>query len=151
MMPPRRVALLLLFAFLFGGGSAEVALTTQRALARARAEREVGSAGQLVQMTLRSSDGEVLARPRLIAPPGKTATLVLRDPAFPSLIRLALKLDATPAADGDVALVYSLAIPPRELQTSGEVSLLPGVERAVLLQGDDLSATFFTLPVPSAA
>src|SRR5512138_1417533 len=57
-----RVPLLLTGAFLFGGGSAEVAIRTHAAVERVKHERAIGSAGQLVVLELSSADGEVIAR-----------------------------------------------------------------------------------------
>src|SRR6266498_2149686 len=73
---PRSIALVITAAFLLGAGSAEVAVRTHDAIERVRQEREVGAAGQLLQLEISSPGGEVLARPRLIAPTGKAAELV---------------------------------------------------------------------------
>ncbi len=146
-----RVALLLLAAFLAGGGSAEVAVRTQRAMERARAEREVGSAGQLVALELTDADGGVVARPRLIAPRGKHAELVLHDPANPTEVRLAFRVEATREPSGDIALDYALWVPDRAVAAKGKLSLTPGVEQAVRLPGGTLVATWLAVPVPSAA
>lgn len=150
-MKPARVATLLLLAFLCGGGSAEVAVRTSRAVARARAEREIGSSGHLVAIELRGEGGEVIASPRLIAPPGRTAQLVLRDPLRPDTVRLTFKVDAVREPSGEVALDYALSVPDRDLTRSGRLSMTPGVEQPIDLGDGALSATILALPVPSAA
>lgn len=150
-MRPLRIAALLLLGFAVGGGSAEVAVQTHRAVSRSRADRETGAAGQLVSIEVHGDDGAVIARPRLIAPPGRTAQLVLRDPADPSLVRLKLCVEAVAEPSGDVSLEYRLTLPERDLSRTGKVSIAPGVEQAVELGNGELTAVFLTLPVPSAA
>lgn len=149
-MKPTRFATIVLLAFLFGGGSAEVAVQTGRALKRARAERAVGAAGDLVALELRGEDGEPIARPRLITPVGRPAHLVLRDPADPQRVRLVLRVETVRDPSGDVIVDYSLELPAFDVATSGHLSLTPGVEQALDL-GGALSGTLVTLPVPSAA
>jgi len=149
-MNPARSAALLVLAFLFGGGSAEVAVRTHRAIERARAEREVGGAGQLVALELTDSDGEVVARPRLIAPKGKPAELVLHDPSRPDQVRLAFRVEAVREPSGDIALRYTLWVPHRALAARGTLSLTPGVEERVTL-ADGSVAAWLAVPVPSAA
>lgn len=150
-MPRARAVLLLAAAFLAGGGSAEVAVRTHRAMERARAEREVGSAGQLVALSLAEADGDVLARPRLIAPNGRRAELVLHDPLHPQDVRLAFRVEATREPSGDISLDYALWLPDRAVAARGKLSLTPGVEQAVKLPGSSLVATWLAVPVPSAA
>jgi hypothetical protein len=145
------VAFLLVSAFLVGGASAEVAVRTHEAIARARAEREIGAAGQLVALELTDAFGEVVARPRLIAPAGRAAELVLHDPGAPDTVRLAFRVESTRQASGEIALEYALWIPGHDLSTKGRISLVPGVEQAVELEGGALVATWLALPVPSAA
>jgi hypothetical protein len=145
-----RIPLVLVAAFLLGGGSAEVAVRTHRSMERARAEREVGSAGQLVSLELTDADG-VVARPRVIAPKGKKAELVLHDPANPGEVRLAFRVEATREPSGDISLDYALWLPDRAFAAKGRVSLTPGVEQAVRLPGGELVATWLAVPVPSAA
>jgi len=147
---PGRTAVLLMLAFLFGGGSAEVAVRTHRAIERARAEREVGGAGQLVALELTDSDGDVVARPRLIAPRGKPAELVLHDPSRPDEVRLAFRVEAVREPSGEIALRYALWLPQRALAARGKLSLTPGVEERVTL-ADGSVATWLAVPVPSAA
>lgn len=148
---PAAAALVLAAAFLVGAGSAEVAVRTQGAIDRVRHERELGTAGQLVQLELTGPDGEVLARPRLIAPAGKSAQLVLHDPARPSEVRLALRVEATRIPSGEIALRYALWLPDRAVSAHGEVSLTPGVEHAVALGDGAVVASILAVPVPSAA
>jgi hypothetical protein len=144
-------ALIILAAFLVGAGSAEVALRTRGALERARHEREIGSAGHLVQLELTSATGEVVARPRLIAPAGKPVELVLHDPARPREVRLAFRVEASREPSGEIGLSYTLWFPERALSKKGRISLAPGVEQELTLADGTLVASFLALPVPSAA
>jgi hypothetical protein len=146
-----RVAALLASAFALGGGSTEVALRTHHALERARAEREIGSAGQLVELALIDAEGKVVARPRLIAPAGRPAELVLHDPTDPERVRLSFRVEASREPTGEIALGYALQIPGRDLSTTGRLLLTPGVQAAIELGDGELLATLFALPVPSAA
>ncbi len=151
-MKPTRIAAILLLAFLFGGSSAEVAVQTKRAIDRHRAGREEGAAGELVALEIQRAGGEVVARPRVIAAPGKPTQIVLRDPLDAGAVRLALRLETTREPSGDLAIDYALEIPGEDLVTTGRVTATPGVEHAFELGGGHaLSATVFTLPVPSAA
>jgi hypothetical protein len=145
----RAVAIVLL-AFLFGGSSAEVAVQT-RALLQQRQAVEPGAAGDLVAIEVRGEDGEILARPRLIAQPGRPAHLVLRDPLQPERVRLELRVEATREASGEVSVDYALSIPGEEVAWAGRLAATPGVEHALDLGGGPLTATLLTLPVPSAA
>ncbi len=146
-----KVALLLSSAFLVGGGSAEVAVRTHAALERVRLEREIGAAGQLVVLQLASADGEVIARPRLIAPAGKPTELVLHDPADPDAVRLAFRVAATREPSGEIALDYALYLPERAISERGRISLTPGVEQAFEIADGTLVASWLAVPVPSAA
>jgi hypothetical protein len=146
-----KIAFLLVGAFLFGGGSAEVAVRTHAALERVRHDREIGSAGQLVVLELTSPDGEVIARPRVIAPVGKAAHLVLHDPADPESVRLAFRVEAVREASGDIALAYALWVPDRAIAEQGKLSLTPGVEQAIEIGEGTLVASWLAVPVPSAA
>lgn len=146
-----KVAFLLMGAFLVGGGSAEVAVRTHAAIERARQGRELGSAGQLVVLELAAPDGEVIARPRIIAPAGKAAELVLHDPADPELVRLAFRIEAVREASGDIALDWSLWVPERAVSERGKLSLTPGVEQAIEIGDGVLVASWLAVPVPSAA
>jgi hypothetical protein len=148
---PASVSLVLASAFLVGAGSAEVAVRTHDAIERVRQDREIGSAGQLVQLQITSPEGEVLARPRLIAPAGKAAELVLHDPAHPDEIRLAFRVEATREPSGEIALRYTLWVPDRAVSARGQVSLTPGVEHELPLGDGTLVASFLAVPVPSAA
>ena len=146
-----RIALLLVGAFLVGGGSAEVAVRTHAAIERVRQEREIGSAGQLVVLELAAPGGEVIARPRIIAPVGRAAEVVLHDPADPDSVRLAFRVEAVREASGDIALDYALWVPERAIAETGKLSLTPGVERAVGIGDGTLVASWLAVPVPSAA
>ena len=150
-MSPVRFVAVLALAFAFGGGSAEVAVRTHRALEKARAEREIGAAGQLVALELTSPTGEVLARPRLICPVGKKAELVLHDPLHPDDVRLAFRVSAQREPTGEIELDYTLWVPERAISTGGKISLTPGVEHAVAVGDGTLLATWLAVPVPSAA
>lgn len=152
MLKAGRIVLLLTFAFAVGGASAEVAVRARRAVERVRTEREIGAVGQLVALQITDADGDVVARPRLIAPRGKTAELVLHDPAHPGEIRLAFKVDASREPSGEIALDYELRLPQRAVSAKGKLSLTPGVEESIPLgDGNTLVATLLALPVPSAA
>lgn len=146
-----KVALLLVSAFLVGGGFAEVAVRARAAIDRVRQEREIGSAGQLVLLHIASPDGEVFARPRLIAPAGKTAHVVLHDPASPEEVKLALRVDAVRDPAGFIALEYALWVPERAISARGRISLTPGVEQDLPLGDGGLVASVLAVPVPSAA
>jgi len=147
-----RIAALLSSAFILGGSSAEVAMRTHHALERAKAEREVGSAGQLVELSLTDGEGHVVAKPRFIAPVGRPSELVLHDPTNPDRVRLWLRVEASREATGEIALDYTLKIPGKELSLTGKLRLTPGVQEAVDLEEDGaIVATWFALPVPSPA
>jgi len=150
-MKPLRFVAVLALAFAFGGGSAEVAVRTHQAIEKARAEREIGSTGQLVALALTDENGEVVARPRLIAPVGKKAELFLHDPLDPQDVKVAFRVEATREPSGDISLDYTLWVPERAIATSGRLSLTPGVEQAVQVGGGTLVATWLAVPVPSAA
>ncbi len=145
-----RIALLLLGAFAVGGASAEVAVRTRRAVEAAKAERETGSAGQLVALQLTDPFGQVVARPRLICPAGKAAELVLHDPAHPDAVRLAFRVEAEREPSGEIALDYELWIPERAVSAKGKISLTPGAEQAIQLGDGEIVATWLAVPVPSA-
>jgi hypothetical protein len=146
-----KVALLLAAAFLVGAGSAEVGLRTHAAIERVRAEREIGAAGELVVLQLAAADGEIIARPRVIAAAGRTTELVLHDPADPRAVRLAFRVATTREPSGEIALEYTLFVPERAISERGRVSLTPGVEQHVELGDGALVASWLAVPVPSAA
>ncbi len=150
-MKTLRVTALLIGAFLIGGGSAEVAVRTKAAVDRAKADREIGSAGQLVSLELHDGEGALIARPRLIAPIGRRAELVLHDPLQPDDVRVAFRVEATREPSGDIAIDYSLWLPDRAFATRGKVQLAPGVEQAVAIGDGQIVATWLAMPVPSAA
>ncbi len=146
-----KVALLLASAFLVGSGSAEVAVRTHAAIERVRAEREIGAAGQLVVLQLTGPGGEVVARPRVIAPAGKATELVLHDPGDPNAVRLAFRVQATREPSGEITLAYALYVPERAVSQRGRLSLTPGVERQVEIGDGLFVASWLAVPVPSAA
>lgn len=146
-----KIALLLSSAFVVGGGSAEVAVQTHAAIERVRQDREIGSAGQLVVLEIASPDGEVIARPRIIAPAGKAAEIVLHDPAAPDEVRLAFRIEAAREPSGDISLDWTLSLPRRAISEGGRVSLTPGVEQAIPLGDGTIVASWLAVPVPSAA
>jgi hypothetical protein len=150
-MKPTRVVAILALSFLFGGGSAEVAVQAKRSIERHRAAQEEGSAGELVALEIHRDDGEVLARPRVLAAPGRATHLVLRDPENPSEVRLALRVETTRQASGDLAVDYELTMPGEDLVSRGRVNMTPGVEQRLALGDLPLTATLLTIPVPSAA
>jgi hypothetical protein len=151
-MKAYRAIAVVLLAFLLGGSSAEVAVRTHRVLHRARAvDPSEGQGGDLVALEFRDGEGSVIARPRLIAPPGRAAHLVLRDPVNPRRVRLSLRVEATREPSGEVSVDYQLSLPGEALIGSGRVSAIPGVETALDLGDQPISATLLTLPVPSAA
>lgn len=148
---PGKVALLLTAAFLLGGASAEVAVRTHAAIERVRQERVVGAAGQLVVLQLQGADGEVIARPRVIAPAGKPTELVLHDPGDPAAVRLAFRVAATREPSGEIALDWTLYLPERAISERGRLSLTPGVEQQIEFADGALVASWLAVPVPSAA
>jgi hypothetical protein len=150
-MKPTRIVAILLLAFVFGGGSAEVAVRAKRAIDRHRAVQEEGSAGELVALEIHREDGEILARPRVVASPGRATQLILRDPENPGEVRLALRVETTRQASGDLAVDYELSMPGEDLVSRGRVSITPGVEQRLELGDHPLTATLFAIPVPSAA
>jgi hypothetical protein len=150
-MKPTRIAAILMLSFLFGGSSAEMAVQTHRAIERHRAAQEEGSGGELVALEIQRDDGEVLARPRVIAAPGRVAHLVLRDPEQPDRIRLSLRVATTREASGTLALGYELDMPSEDLACGGVVSVSLGVEQKLDVGDRPLIATVLALPVPSPA
>src|SRR5690349_13207009 len=120
-MKPTRIAAILMLAFLFGGSSAEVAVQAKRAIDRHRAAREPGSAGDLVALEIHGEDGELLARPRVLSAPGRSAQLVLRDPFDPALVRLALRIATVREPSGDLSVQYDIELPSAAVRSSGTV------------------------------
>lgn len=146
-----RVAALLVGAFLVGGASAEVAVRTHAAVEAVRREREKGAAGELVALKLTTPDGSVVAHPRLIAPAGKPALLLLHAPGRPDEILMSFRVETDRQADGAIALRYELALPDRSLLAQGRVRLTPGVKQAIPLPDGELVATWLAVPIPSDA
>lgn len=155
-MKTHRAVAIVLLAFLAGGSSAEMAVQTRRALHRSHAVPAEGSGGNLLALELRDPDGQLIARPRVLATPGRAAHLVLRDPRNPEQVRLTLRLEATRDPSGDVSVDWELTMPGEERPWSGRLLATPGVELALDL-GDRVGArpmvfaTLLALPVPSAA
>ncbi|HEY7725068.1 MAG TPA: hypothetical protein VH880_07035 [Anaeromyxobacteraceae bacterium] len=147
-MSPTRAVAVVLLCFLLGGSSAEVAVRTHRAF---QARSEAAPGGDFLALEVRRGDGELLARPRLIASPGRPAHLVLRDPADPERVRLELRVEATREPSGVVSVDYELSMPGEDLACSGRLAATPGVEHSLDLGDRALAATLLTLPVPSAA
>jgi hypothetical protein len=150
-MKPTRIVATLLLAFLFGGSSAEVAVQAKRAIERHRAVHEEGSAGELFALEIHQDGGELLARPRFIAVPGRPADVILRDPENPNEVRLALRVETAREPSGDLSVRYELRMPRLDLIHAGETSVTPGVEQRLDLGDTTVVATLLTLPVPSAA
>ena len=150
-MKQTRILATLLLAFAFGGGSAEVAVRAKHAFHRLRSAPEEGSAGELVALEILRDGGEVIARPRVVTAPGRPTQLVLRDPENPAEVRLALRVETTRQASGDLAVEYELSMPGEELVSRGHVSMTPGVEHRLELGDHPLTATLLAIPVPSAA
>ncbi len=147
-----KTAATLVLAFLLGGSSAEMALKTRRALERHRAAAdEEGSAGELVSFEIHDPEGRIVARPRLIATPGRVSEVLLRDPEHPEDVRLDLRVETERQPSGDLLVTYALALPSEQVLTRGRVTVTPGVEQEVELGDYPLVATLFTVPVPSAA
>lgn len=150
-MKPTRILAILLLAFMFGGGSAEVAVRAKRAIDRHRGAQEEGSAGELVALEIHRDDGEIVARPRVVASPGRPTQLILRNPENPDEVRLSLRVETARQASGDLAVDYELTMPGEDLVSRGRVSIAPGVEQRLELGDHPLTATLLTIPVPSAA
>jgi hypothetical protein len=146
-----RVALVLSSAFIVGGASAEVAVRTHAAVEQVQQERASGSSGELVALRLTGPDGQVLAEPRLIAPTGKAAELVLHYPGRPDDIRLAFRVQSARHAQGTIGLKYAVWVPDHGLSASGELALAPGVQRDVALRGGQITASWLAVPFPSPA
>lgn len=150
-MKTARAIAVVMLAFLLGGSSAEVAVQTHRALHKQRSSPAAGEGGDLVALELRGEDGEVIARPRLIAPVGRAAHLILRDPSDPRRVRLTLRVEATREPTGEVSVEYEVSLPFEAATACGRISATRGVELALDLGALPLSATLLTVPVPSAA
>ena len=146
-----RVGLLILSAFLVGGASAEVAVRTHGAISRARAEREVGSAGQLVALELRDPSGELVARPRIIAPAGKAAEVVLHEPGDPGAVRLAFRVEAVRERNGRHRARLRAVGAGARREGERDDAAHPRRRAADRARDGALVATWLAVPVPSAA
>ena len=136
-------------AFLVGGASAEVLVRTRAAVNAVRHERELGTAGELVALQLTTADGSIVARPRLIAPAGKPARLVLHAPGRPDDVVMSFRVQVARQKSGLISLRYELSLPDRSLFMAGDLHLTPGVEQAIPLPHGNLVATLIAVPVPS--
>ena len=143
------MAAVLASAFLVGGASAEVLVRTRAAVNAVRHERELGNAGDLVALQLTTTDGLVVARPRLIAPTGKPARLVLHAPGRPREVVMSFRVEVARQESGVIALRYELSLPDRSLFAVGDLHLAPGVKQAIPLPEGNLVATWLAVPVPS--
>lgn len=144
-----QVAVVLSAAFLVGGASAEVAVRTKAAVDHERRDREQGAAGELIALKLTAPDGSVVAQPRLIAPTGKPARLVLHAPGKPDEILMSFRVEVARQTGGLVFLRYELTLPDRSVHSRGSLRLLPGVRQAIQLPQGELIATWLAMPVPS--
>lgn len=149
-MSTLRVTAILVAAFLVGAAGAEAAVRVRREGPPGTSDRiDATVVGDLVSLELRDDTGTV-TRSRLVTPAGRSAEMVLRDPADPRVVRLVLRVATSRDASGDIAVDYSLRAPSLELDTSGRVSVAPGVESGFDVS-PDLRAVVTALPVPSKA
>lgn len=148
-MKHARVAAILLLAFLFGGSSAEVAIQVKHAMTSPSPVADA-PVGELVALEIHRDDGELVARPRVIAAPGRAAFLELRDPENPGKLRLTLRVETSRRPSGDIAVKYELSIPAENVFTRGKVSLLSGQELRLDMGDKQLVATLQAIPVPSS-
>jgi hypothetical protein len=144
-----RVAAILAVAFLVGAVSAEGIVRVRTARAAEASARD-GSIGEFISFEVRSDDGTVVAKSRLVSPEGKLASVTVLDPADPASVRMLLKVSTFREASGSVRVNYALQIPELALSRSGRVWVKPGVESTLPI-GPDLVAVFTAVPVPSKA
>jgi hypothetical protein len=102
-------------------------------------------------MELQDGSGQMIARPRVVVTPGRAVELVLHDPTNPGEIRVALRLETERQPSGDLLVGYRIVFPAQSFEAAGRVSLTPGVEQPIDFGDHPFGATFFTIPVPSAA
>jgi hypothetical protein len=145
-----RVAAVLSSAFLVGGASAEVAVRTHAAVEAERRVRATGAAGELISLELTTPDGSIVAQPRIIAPAGKAARMVLVAPGKPDECLMSFRVEVAHQQGGLVFLRYELTLPDRAVHSHGSLRLLPGVKQAIPLPQGELVATWLAVPVPSA-
>jgi hypothetical protein len=148
-----RVAAVLTAAFLAGAAGAEVVVRV-RGTTPAAHEGSAGASvpapvGDLVAMEIRDEVGTV-AQGRLVSPAGRTARLVLHDPADPASLRMVLRVSTEREASGDIAVDYALELPGMGAATSGRISVVPGIESAFDIS-PELRGVVTALPVPSKA
>jgi hypothetical protein len=144
-----RAIAILSVAFLVGAASAEgiVRVRTSRA---AEASARDGSIGEFVSFEVRSEEGATLAKSRLVSPEGKLASVVVRDPADPTSVRMLLRVSTSRETSGSVCVNYAVQIPELAIVRTGRVWVKPGVESTLPI-GPDLVAVFTAVPVPSRA
>lgn len=144
-----RVVAVLSTAFLVGGASTEVAVRTHAAVEQERRDREHGVAGELISLQLTTPEGLVVAQPRLIAPAGKPARLVLHAPGNPDEVLMSFRVEVAHQRGGLINVRYELTLPDRSIHSRGSLRLSPGVRQAISLPQGQLVATWLAVPVPS--
>jgi hypothetical protein len=144
-----RAIAILAVAFLVGAASAEGIVRVRTARATEAGAKD-GSVGELISFEVRTEDGATLARSRVVSPDGKLASVVVRDPAAPSSVRMVLRVTTSRETSGSVCVNYAVQIPELSLARSGRVWVKPGVESTLPI-GHDLVAVFTAVPVPSKA
>jgi hypothetical protein len=144
-----RAIAILAVAFLVGAASAEGIVRVRTARATESSAKD-GSVGDLVSFEVRTEDGATVVKSRLVSPEGKLASVVLRDPAAPSAVRMVLRVTTSREVSGSVCVNYAVEIPELSLSRSGRVWVKPGVESTLPI-GHDLVAVFTAVPVPSKA
>jgi hypothetical protein len=80
--------------------------------------------------------GRVIARPKLVGETGRALSMRLVDPRRPERTRLALRLQPERAGDG-YKVQIGLSMPDRADSPQGELSLLHGEERRLVLSEAD--------------
>jgi hypothetical protein len=144
-----RAIAILAVAFLVGAASAEGVVRVRTARATEAGAKD-GSVGELISFEVRTEDGATLAKSRVVSPDGKLASVVMRDPATPSSVRMVLRVTTSRENSGSVCVNYAVQIPELSLSRSGRVWVKPGVESTLPI-GHDLVAVFTAVPVPSKA
>ena len=144
-----RAIAILAVAFLVGAASAEGIVRVRTARATEAGAKD-GSVGELISFEVRTEEGATLAKSRLVSPDGKLASVMVRDPAVPSSVRMVLRVTTSRETSGSVCVNYAVQIPELSLSRSGRVWVKPGVESTLPI-GHDLVAVFTAVPVPSKA
>lgn len=89
--------------------------------------------GERLFFALQIEDGErVVARPQLLGQEGKRLTLRLAEPAQPDQTRLSLELSPQRFGEG-YRVRFGIGLPERADAVRGEISLLHGEERTLVL------------------